>query len=144
MSDLLFAGAYAGGAAGAILTLLSHIAPWFGAGNFIRDLDDPQIFGRNISHREAHFLGILVHLIACIASGVLFALGVERAWFSGFHVIPMLGWTMILLLASSVIVMPLEGHGFFGRKHDAWFVVDAFVTNLLWGGLYLLLIRLWT
>lgn len=144
MSDLLFAGAYAGGAAGAILTLLAHIAPRFGAGNFIRDLDDPQIFGRAISHREAHFIGILVHLIACILSGSLFALGVERAWFSGFQVLPMLGWSVFILLLSSCIIMPLEGHGFFGRKHDAWFVIDAFVTNLLWGGLYLVLIRLWT
>lgn len=144
MSSLLFAGAYAGGIAGALLTLIAHVAPRFGAGNFIRDLDNPHIVGRRISQREAHFLGIFLHLCTSIVSGIIFAYGVERGWISGFHILPMVGFATIMLLGSALVLMPLEGHGFFGIKHDAWFVVDALITNLFWGGLYLLLIPLWT
>lgn len=139
----LLAGAYAGGTAGVILTLIEHVAPRFGAGNFIRDLDEPQVLGRKITHREAHFIGILVHLLMSITSGVLFAYGVEWGWISGFHVLPMLGFATLVLLVSGGVLMPLEGHGFFGIKHDAWFIVDALITNLLWGGLYLVLVPLW-
>ncbi len=143
MSSLLFAGAYAGGIAGVILTLFAHVAPRFGAGNFIRDVDEPQVFGRNISHREAHFLGILLHLLMSIVSGMIFAFGVDRAWISGFHILPMLGFATLIMMFSASILMPLEGHGFFGVKHDRWFMIDALLMNIVWGGLYLLLIQLW-
>ncbi len=143
MYDILLAGAYAGGVAGVLLTLASHVAPWFGAGNFVRDLDEPCVFGKAISHREAHFLGILVHMIVCILSGVGFAFFVTRGWLSGFAVLPMLCWAIGFALFSGLVIMPLEGHGFFGRRHDAWFMIDGLLTNLFWGGLYLLLVRLW-
>lgn len=143
MSNLLFAGAYAGGIAGVILALAAHIAPLFGAGNFIRDIDEIRIFGKQITRREAHLLGIFVHLMLCVLAGLGFAYGVEQQLLAGFQIIPMLAWSVMVLLVTGLVVMPLEGHGFFGTKHDAWFIVDAFCTNLLWGGLYLLLVRLW-
>lgn len=135
-------GAYAGVAAGAILLFLSHIAPRFAAQNFIQELGPSTIFGHTLSRREAHLMGILVHLILSLIYGALFAFGVERGWAS-FTILPILGWSVILLLFTGLIVMPLEGHGWFGLKHDAWFAVDALLTNLLWGVMYFVLIKLW-
>lgn len=143
MSNLLLIGACAGGIAGAIITSAAHIAPLFGAGNFIRDIDEIRIFGRGISRREAHLLGILIHLVIAVLAGAGFAYGVEQGLLSGFRILPMLGWSTLVALITGGVIMPLEGHGFFGTKHDPWFIVDAFCTNLLWGGLYLLLVRLW-
>jgi len=135
-------GAYAGLAAGAILLLFSHIAPRFAAKNFIRELDPSTMFGRVLSRREAHLIGILIHLILSTLSGILFAVGVQWGW-APFKILPILAWSIILLLFSGLIVMPLEGHGWFGLKHDAWFAVDALITNILWGVMYLVLIKLW-
>lgn len=144
MNAVVMAGAYAGIAAGAILTVLSHLAPFVGAGNVIRDLDEPRVFGKKITQREAHMIGILVHLLFSLTNGALFAWFVSLGWVSGFHLLPILGWSFACLLVQGGIVMPLEGHGFFGMKHDAWFPVDVFLTNMIWGFLYLFLIPLWT
>lgn len=144
MWQSLLVGALAGGCAGAIMTFLSHVAPRFGAGNFIRDLDNPHAFGKGISRREAHFIGLLIHLVLSVLYGAFFAFLVESGYAPGYHVIPMLVWATALGLFVGLVVMPLEGHGFFGHKHDAWFMVDALLTNFFWGALVLLLVRLWT
>lgn len=143
MSSTIVTGAYAGLAAGAILTFLSHVAPLLGAGNFVRDTDEPIAFGRALSRREAHLLGVLIHLILSLFFGVLFAFGVDQGWVSRFEFLPILGYSIVLFFATGLIVMPLEGHGILGMKHDAWFPVDALITNIFWGAFYLLLIRLW-
>lgn len=138
------AGTFAGVAAGVVLTLLSHLAPFVGAGNFIHDLDQPRAFGKIISHREAHLIGVLVHLLCSLLSGACFAWLVSLGWVSGFHLLPILGWSCLTLLVYGGLVMPLEGHGFFGVRHDPWFAVDVFLTNVGWGLLYLLFLPLWT
>lgn len=143
MGSSLLMGALAGMAAGTILAFLSHLAPRFGAGNFIPDTDQPRLFGKKVSRREAHLVGLLVHIILSGFFGFAFALSVELGWFADYAYLPMLIWVVILTLFTGLVIMPLEGHGFFGRKHDAWFVVDAFITNVLWGHLFLVLLRLW-
>lgn len=143
MSEIISAGAYAGVMAGVIMTLFSHVAPLLSGGRFVQDTDEIRVFHRPITRREAHLLGIFIHLTISLLAGMGFAYGVEHGLISGFHILPMLGWATLILLLSGGILMPLEGHGFFGVKHDAWFIVDALLTNLLWGGLYLILIHLW-
>ena len=125
------------------MAFLSHLAPRFGAGNFIRDTDEPHVFGKAISCREAHFIGILTHLVLSVIFGFGFAYGVQQGWISGYFYVPMLLWSLVISLFFGLIVMPLEGHGLFGVKHDAWFFVDSLLTNLLWGHLFLVLMRLW-
>lgn len=139
----LLVGTLAGGSAGSILAFLSHIAPKFGAGNYIQDTDQPQAFGKEISRREAHFIGILVHLITTAFFGFGFALLIEMGIFPGYQYLPMLIWAVVLCLFIGLVIMPLEGQGIFGRKHDAWFTVDSLLTNFLWGHLFLVLMRLW-
>lgn len=139
----LLIGTLAGGSAGAILAFLSHIAPRFGAGNYIQDTDRPQAFGKDVSRREAHFIGILIHLLVTSLFGFGFALLVESGIFPGYQYLSMLIWAVMLCLVIGLVVMPLEGHGLFGRKHDAWFMVDSLLTNFLWGHLFLVLMRLW-
>ncbi len=139
----LLIGASAGLAAGAVMTFLSHIAPQFGAGNFIRDMDRPVFFSRELSRREAHYIGILMHLAFALLAGLLFAFALDRHWVPAFAFLPIVGWSFILFLVIGLILLPLEGHGFFGSKHDAWFPVDLLLTCLGWGGLFYLFMQLW-
>lgn len=143
MGEALLVGAIAGMAAGTILAFLSHIAPNFSAGNFIEDTAQPKLFGKKVSRREAHLVGLLVHILLSGFFGFAFALSVELGWLSDYAYVPMLIWVAALTLFTGLVVMPLEGHGLFGRKHDAWFAVDALITNVLWGHLFLVLLRLW-
>lgn len=143
MSNELLMGAVAGGSAGAIITFLAHIAPAFGAGNFIKDLDRPQVFGRDLSRREAHLLGVLVHLCMSIIFGLGFGYAVAQQWFSGFDLIPLFIYSIIITVVTGVAIMPMEGQGFLGRKHDPWFIIDALLTNFGWAILVFFLARLW-
>jgi hypothetical protein len=141
--SLLLVGAVAGFAAGAIMTFLSHIAPRFGAGNFIRDIDQPKVFGRDISRREAHLLGILVHLCLSLVFGVIYAYLIEIEIVSGFDWLSITFYSVVLAFFTGLIIMPIEGHGLFGRKHDPWFMIDVILTNLFWGLIYWSLAGLW-
>jgi hypothetical protein len=140
---LLLTGTLAGTAAGAILAFFSHVAPRFGGGNFILEREHPRLFGKPISRREAYLVGLLAHLILSGAFGFMFALLVLFGIFASFSYGAMLWFVAGLTLLVGLVIMPMEGHGFFGRGHDAWFMIDALLTNFLWGNLFLLLIRLW-
>jgi hypothetical protein len=135
MTPLLL-GALGGLGAGAVLLLLSHIAPRFGAGAFVRDLDQVCILGHDCSRREAHFIGIALHLGLSLIFGALFAYGVQEGVASGFHTLPLLGYAIALTIFTGGVVLPLEGHGLFGVKEDAWFPVDLLITNILWAFLF--------
>ena len=69
---MILASAASGTFAGVVLFVFSHVAPMFGAGNFIRDLDKPRIFGAAVSRREAHVVGALTHILVSGASGAMF------------------------------------------------------------------------
>ena len=140
---MILAAMVSGMLAGAILLFLSHLAPLFGAGNFIRDLDRPKLLGRALSYREAHFLGILVHLTMSGVFAAAYAWLVMLQIFPGFYLIPLIGWGLILSLVTGGILLPLEGHGIFGTKEDAWFPVDLVLTNVFWSIVFWWLIRLW-
>jgi hypothetical protein len=142
-SSSLIVGACVGLIAGAILVLLSLLVPKLGTGKFIQENEHSRVFGKRISRREAHLLGILLHLVLSAIFGLFFAIFIELAWLSGYQFIPMLFFVAALTLVTGFIIMPLEGHGLFGKKHDAWFMVDALLTNLIWGHLVLFLVRLW-
>lgn len=129
--------------AGAILLFLSHIAPSLGAGNFIRDIDEPHAFGRDITHREAHFLGALIHLTLSGIFGGLFAYLVTVGVFADFSILSLLGWALITALFLGGVVLPLEGHGIFGVKEDAWFPVDLVLTSVGWAVLFWVFMHLW-
>ncbi|MCC6563333.1 hypothetical protein IT087_00395 [Candidatus Uhrbacteria bacterium] len=143
MGASLLMGTLAGMVAGTILAFLSHVAPRFGAGNFVPDTAQPKLFGKKVSRREAHLAGLFIHILLSGFFGFMFALFVELGWLSDYAYVPMLIWVVVLTLFTGLVVMPLEGHGFFGRKQDSWFVVDALITNVLWGHLFLILLRLW-
>lgn len=139
----IFIAIGAGVSSGAMVLFLSHIAPRFGAGNFIRDLDRPHVFGKAITRREAHLLGIFVHLLLSGIFGGIYAALVAIDVFSGFFLLPLLGWGLLLTLVLGGVVLPLEGHGLFGVREDAWFPVDLLLTNVLWSLLFWWLMRVW-
>lgn len=144
MSSALLIGVFAGACAGAVMTFFSHIAPMFGAGNFIKDLDRPQVLGRDLSRREAHLLGILVHLCLSAVFGLGYGGLVQFGWLDGFYAIPLFVYAIGITLITGLLVMPWEGHGLFGRKHDPWFMIDAFLTNIVWAVLVYLIAHLWS
>ena len=135
--------ALVGGAmSGVILLFFSHVAPRFGAGNFIRDLDEPRAFGKELTRREAHLLGALLHLLTSIVAAGTFAVLVAQFVFSGFGLLPLLGCGMVMTLVIGGVLLPLEGHGLFGFKEDPWFPVDLFLTNVLWSVLFWWIMRI--
>lgn len=141
---MILIAAMAGTLAGIVMLLLSHLAPIVGAGNFVRDIDTPRVFGKEISRREATIIGALVHLIVSALFGALYAYAVRIGLTDGFRLLPLLGWSVVLSLFMGGVILPLEGHGIFGTREDAWFPVDLFVTNAIWAILFWWLIRLWS
>jgi len=133
----------AGCIAGAILLFLSHVAPMFGAGNFLRDMDEPRLFGKFITRREAHVVGAFAHLLISGLAGAAYGALIRMNVIPDFGFLPILGWSVVLSIAMGGIILPLEGHGLFGVKEDVWFPVDLFLTNILWGILFWGMMRLW-
>jgi hypothetical protein len=133
----------AGAAAGGVLLFLSHIAPRFGAGNFVRDIDKPVLLGRSVTRREAHFVGMLVFLVMSSVFGAGFAVLADQGLVSGFDMLPIFAWGMALATLNGLVILPLEGHGIFGVKEDSWFPVDLVITHILWAVLFWWLMRLW-
>lgn len=133
----------AGASAGGILLFLSHVAPRLGAGNFIRNLDRPLLFGKIVTRREAHFIGILTHLALSSVFGGAYALLAMLGLVSGFEFIPLVVWGLILTVFVGGVLLPLEGHGLFGWREDNWFPVDLVLTNLLWSLFFWWLMRIW-
>lgn len=130
---MILASVAVGTFAGVVLFFFSHVAPMFGAGNFIRDLDEPRLFGKSVTRREAHLVGALAHILLAGVSGGIFGFLVSAHVFPGFNLFSLLGWSLVMTLFIGGVVMPLEGHGVFGVKEDAWFPVDLFLTSALWG-----------
>jgi len=140
---MIFAALVAGAFAGTILLFFAHLAPSIGAGNFIRDLDQPRLLGKDLSLREAHFMGALLHLVLSAVFGGVYAYFVRIGAFADFGLLPLLGWSVIITLFTGGIILPLEGHGLFGVKEDAWFPVDLILTSVAWAVLFWWMITLW-
>ncbi|MEO5928042.1 MAG: hypothetical protein ABIO72_04955 [Patescibacteria group bacterium] len=133
----------AGVSAGAIMLLFSHVAPYIGAGNFIRDLDEPRLFGREITHREGHIVGMLVHLLVSAVWGGGYAVLVAYGVVEGYTLIPIFAWGVVLFVVMGGIVLPIEGHGLFGLKEDNWFPIDIGITTVCWSVLFWWLMHIW-
>jgi len=143
MIMMILTATVAGAFAGAVILLFSHLAPFVGAGNFVRDIDDPHIFGREVTHREAHFLGILVHLVISAWFGGLYAALVFWGVLSGYDFGSILGWGVVMSFFLGGVVLPLEGHGIFGSREDPWFPVDLVLTNIGWSVIFWWILSLW-
>lgn len=141
MSPIIYAGA-AGIAAAGIMLFLSHVAPFAGAGRVVQDTDTMRLFGRQYSRREAHVAGILVHIAASFCFGVLYAWSVSLGIVSGYGFWPLSAYALLLTIVVGGVLMPLEGHGLFGRKEDPWFAFDLLLANIGWVILFALIIRL--
>jgi len=134
--SLILLGGLSGACAGSILLFLSHIAPRWGAGNLMRDTDEPRFFGRAVSRREAHLFGMVFHLALSFLFGAVFAWCVHEGLFPNFGGIPLGIYAILITFVMGGVIAPLEGHGIFGIKEDAWYPVDLVITNALWVGLY--------
>lgn len=140
---MILIAAVAGAIAGSIMLFLSHLAPALGAGNFVKDIDKPRFFGKVITRREAHFVGILAHIFLAAAFGAVYAYLFTLGIYEDFGVRNLLGWSVVTTIFAGGVALPLEGHGFFGVKEDPWFPVDLFLTNVGWAVIFWWIMRLW-
>ncbi len=133
---MILQAAAAGTMSGAILLFFSHVAPAWSAKNFIRDIDEPRIFGKKKSRREAHLLGAAVHIVVATIAGAGYAFLITQSVVREFSFLSVLSWAIVVGIFLGGVIMPIEGHGIFGVKEDAWFPVDLFLTQLLWAILF--------
>ena len=139
----MIAGALAGGGVGTLLLFLAHIAPLLGAGNYIAGTDATPLFTSQLTARERHLIGIALHMGVSVVFGALFGVAVMRGWLHGFTVLSIATWSVIQWIFTCLVLMPLEGHGVFDRRHDTWFFFDSLVMSGLWGVLFWAVSRLW-
>jgi uncharacterized membrane protein YagU involved in acid resistance len=148
MNPLLIGG-IAGAGAGGILLFLSHIAPRFGAGVFVHDTDQPRVFGHEISRREAHLVGIMLHMALSFLFGAFYVFCADYNVFPaeglmvGYGALSLAVYAALMTLFMGGVVLPIEGHGLFGLREDSWFPVDLIITNILWAALFGIAVRLW-
>lgn len=140
---LITVGACAGLAAGALQLFLSYVAPAVAAGNFIAQAPEPVVLGKQLSRRESHLVSALVHLVASTVFGTLYGLAVVFDWVSDFSLVAILAWSLMITLFAGLVLLPLEGHGLFGRRHDAWFFADSVLSHLFWGIAFYAIVQLW-
>jgi hypothetical protein len=140
MNSILLAG-IAGAAAGGIVILVSHLAQRVNAGGVVRDLDDLRLFGRAYSRRESHLIGLVINAFLYAAAGVGFGalvqFGILAHDAAGLAV-----YILILTLVFGGVILPLEGHGLFGSREDAWFAIDLLIANVIWAMLFGAIFRL--
>lgn len=133
----------AGLSAGVVTLFLAHAAPWLGAGSFVRDIDRPMLFGKTVTRREAHLMGIAVHLACSAVFGGVFGLLVHLRVIPGFEYLWAMAWGVVLAVGIGTVILPLEGHGFFGLNEDAWFPIDLLLSSVLWAMLFAWFVRIW-
>lgn len=136
-------GAVTGFGAGAILLFIAHVAPRIGAGAFVRDVDELRVFGRMYSRREGHLIGVFLHLALSFVFGGIFAIAVDQGVFPGYSTAPLALYAIVLTVFMGGVVMPIEGHGLFGIREDAWFPVDLAFTNILWVAVFGVMMATW-
>ncbi len=141
--SIVVTSALTGGGVGALLLFLAHIAPFLGAGNYIVDADATPMLGAQLTARERHLIGIALHMLVSVAFGALFGAAVLQGWLRGFTAASIATWALAQWVFTCCVLMPLEGHGIFGRRHDSWFFFDALVMALVWGLLFWIVSRLW-
>lgn len=140
--NLILWAAISGLGAGAILAFFSHLAPWFGAGNFVRESERVRMLGKQVSRREAHVAGLLLHLVLSGVFGALYAVLMQVGMVDG-RPLSLILYAMVLTVFVGGVVLPLEGHGLFGVKEDAWFPLDLLLTNIAWAALFAFTMHMW-
>jgi hypothetical protein len=130
MNGIVLAG-LSGFAAGSVMILISHLVLRTG-GAEVRDLDRLRLFGKTLTRRESHVAGIVIHAILYGAAGIGFGALAHFGILSANEAGSYGAYLLILTLVFGGVILPLEGHGLFGSREDAWFAVDLLISNAIW------------
>jgi hypothetical protein len=96
--------------------------------------DVDTFFGRRLGDRETFALGLLIHLVAGIAYGVIFPLTVQLGLWVFIEPYSVLSHFVFALGAWFVLVIgvfPAMGFGFLGYKDDVWMWLEVLVTTAI-------------
>lgn len=142
----VFLGAAISGLAGFLLAIPAIIAEWteHGAEHALPILVDIEPkWGRHLTHRELFFVALGIHLVLATVFGALYVVFVEQGWLFVTHspytiwsllVYAVLGWVV-----TGVVIFPLLGFGWFGKKEEGPVWAETLVMLLVlglvvWGG----------
>ena len=101
-------------------------------------IDVKSIFGIKIRHKhEVFFIGLLLHILMGFLFGWFYVVFVEQGWefivgapytFSSFFVFACLSW-----IAAGLVVYPILGFGWFGRKEGKHVWMETIISHLVLG-----------
>jgi uncharacterized membrane protein YagU involved in acid resistance len=118
-------------AASGFLMLCSVLLPKWFVSSAVHELDEVRFGSRVLSERESTILGVLLHFIFSFFFGAAFGTCLN-AGILALNLLSMVIYGAIMVLILGGVVLPLEGHGWFGWKEDHWILVDLIAMNALW------------
>lgn len=138
-------GLVAGGVGGIVMAILIHLAPLFSYhGHKMPDIDSHYLLNRRFSHQETHLFGIFLQLALSSLFGALYVLSVNhRIFFHDYHYISILFFGVLVWLAKGLIITPLLGIGFFGRKEGRYVWFEMFLLHQIYALFFWLAIKLY-
>lgn len=117
--------------ASAILTCGSLVLPKWFVSVGVHELDSVRLGRKSSKNRESSALGILMHLVLSFFFGALFG-ALMRLGILSLDIFSVFVYYAAVSLVLGGVILPLEGHGFFGWKEGHWISVDVLAMNAVW------------
>lgn len=114
-----------------VLMLLSILIPQSFVSKAEHELDEVRFGSKAFSKRESTVVGMLLHAMLSFFFGVVYGACLN----AGVLSVDAVSLGIYFLVTAAIlggIILPLEGHGFFGWKEDHWISVDLLAMNALW------------
>ena len=94
-------------------------------------------FGRCMTHRELFFFSLFIHLVLAALFGLVYAIFVDNGWLfitgSPYSVLSLLIFAVGAWLVVGLVIFPLIGFGWFGRREDTKVVWEILATQVMLG-----------
>ncbi len=100
-------------------------------------VDVKEIWGRKITQPEMFWIGLLNHLVLGSVFGLLYPLFVVNEWLyitgDPYSMLSLFFYALHFWLVSMLIIFPIFGFGFFGRREGKLVWVEVLITMILIG-----------
>jgi len=100
-------------------------------------IDVRSFWGHRFNKREVFWIGLFIHFLMAALFGVLYELLALTGYVRPFFLGNMIAYATSFYILVGVVIFPLVGLGFFGRKEGnwAWFellIVHHFLAVFMW------------